>query len=296
MKEKTIKNPVSSPPAEKPSQTHRNADVASMIQPNVLANPPRKEGAFLSEIFPEHVELHAESRLAFHTEPHGSAADRYRLLRQRLRELKAKSKLKTIMVTSPLPGDGKTTTVLNLATALADKGRSRVLVVEADYYHPSIVGLLGIKESDGLAGILEDGASPAESIRRLEPLAWSLIPAGSPAGIPTELHQRDSFTELLLALKPHFDWILIDSPPVVPLADALLLREQTDATLLVARAGFTPKRALDQAVAALGKQHVLGIVLNATDGVNRLYNKYSKYYGNYRGKGREQKLVAAPTS
>lgn len=232
----------------------------------------------------EEVDVPAQSRLVFHTDPHSSASDRYRLLRMRLRDLKAKWKLKTILVTSPLPEDGKSTTVVNLATALAEKGATNVLVIEADFYHPCLVANLGIKWTAGLADVLERGINPAAGIRRLEPLGWYLMPAGKTTGNPTELLHNETFSELMKILIPHFDWILIDSPPVIPLADALLLKSRANGTLLVARANHTPRAAIDKSLSLLGKENVLGIVLNATEGVNTLYAKYAKYYGNYSGR------------
>lgn len=249
----------------------------------MTSRPSNEEVLITSgEIPSEKVHLRPSSRLVFHTDPHSSAADRYRLLRLRFRELKAKWKLRTVLVTSPLPEDGKSTTVINLATALAEKGKSRVLVIEADLYHSCLVDLVGIKPGDGLAEMLERGLSPASGIRRLEPLGWSLLPAGKTSGNPTELLHKEAFSQLMQRLVPHFDWVLIDSPPVIPLADAMLLRSRANATLLVARAGHTPRKAIERSLSLLGREHVLGIVLNAAEDVNRLYSKYSKYYGNYR--------------
>ena len=80
-------------------------------------------------------------------------------------------------------------------------------------------------------------------------------------------------------LTPYFEWILMDTPPVLPLTDALLLSRQVDATLLVARADRTPRDAIEQALTVIGRKHVLGIVLNGTEGLGRLYSQYYRYYG-----------------
>jgi Mrp family chromosome partitioning ATPase len=85
------------------------------------------------------------------------------------------------------------------------------------------------------------------------------------------------------SLRQHFDWVLVDSPPVKPLSDSLILRQRTDATLLVLRAGQTLSSATDEAVALLGKKNILGMVLNGVDGLERTY---SKYYGSYGTKGK----------
>jgi capsular exopolysaccharide synthesis family protein len=236
---------------------------------------------YSAELLFEELNLQPASRLVVKTDPHGFASDRYRLLRMRLRDLKAKWKLKTVLITSPLPEDGKSTTVVNLATALAENGTKNVLVVEADLYHPSLVNLLGIKSTDGLAGVLERRLSPAAGIRRLEPVGWYLLPAGKPSGNPTELLHQENFAELMQVLAPHFDWILIDSPPVIPLADASIIKGSVSGTLLVTRAGHTPRKAIEKALTLLGNERILGVVLNATVGVNKIYSKYSKYYGDF---------------
>ncbi len=236
----------------------------------------------------EQVQLDTKSRLFFHTDPHSSASDRYRLLRLRLSEFKAGLKLKTILVTSPNPGEGKSTTVINLATALVGQGQSRVLVVEADLYHSCLTELVGIKTIEGLGECLERSLNPFAALRRLDPLGWYLLPAGKVSMSPTELLSRDAFAQMMQKLAPHFDWVLIDSPPVMPLADSLLLKSSADATLLIARAGHTPKKDIERCLSQIGREHVLGVVLNATEHVNHLYSKYSKYYGYYyrqTGKG-----------
>jgi succinoglycan biosynthesis transport protein ExoP len=226
----------------------------------------------------EEVNLGTASRITFHTDPGSIAADRYRYLRMRLRELSLLANLKTLLVTSPLPEDGKSTTAINLATALADHGRSRVLLIEADLYHSPLVSMLGLDPSPGLAECIESGLDLRSAIRKLHPLEWFLLPAGKPQGNPTELLHRDEFARILRQAASSFDWILIDSPPVLPLVDALVLRRHADGTLLIARAGHTPRAAIEQSLSLIGKEHVVGIALNATEKVNQAYSKYSGYY------------------
>ncbi len=234
------------------------------------------------EILAEEVSLRPESRIPFHTDPHGCAADRYRLLRMRLRELWIAGKLKTLLITSALPEDGKSTTAMNVATALAEGGKYSVLLIEADLYHSPLAELLGIRPGPGLAECLEGTVSLTSAIRRLQPLGWFVLPAGEVHGNPTELLHTEAFARVMQKVVPCFDWVLIDSPPVLPLVDALLLKHHANATLLVARAGKTPREAIEKSLALLGREHVLGVVLNAVDGLNQLYSKYSKYYGSFR--------------
>jgi capsular exopolysaccharide synthesis family protein len=196
----------------------------------------------------------------------------------RLQELRNARKLRAVLVTSPLPGDGKSTIVLNLATALAEGGKRAVLLIDADLHHASLNRQLGIKTPTGLTQCLEGGLNPFSAIRRLEPLNWYFLAAGAQAANPTELLQTEALSNVIQKLSLHFEWILIDSPPVIPLTDAVSLTRQTDATLLVARAGRTSQKAIETAITLLGRTHVIGVALNAVEGLDRAYSKYAGYY------------------
>jgi capsular exopolysaccharide synthesis family protein len=197
----------------------------------------------------------------------------------RLRELKAKGPLKSLAITSPLPQDGKSTIAMNLATVLAESGKQKVLLIEADLHRPTLSRSLGIPARPGLAECLESGLNPMLALRRLEPLCWYLLQAGEPRGNPTEILQSGAFVQVMETLSPLFDWILIDTPPVAPLTDALCVARIADASLLVLRARHTPRETVEEALALLGPGRVAGIVFNAAEGLHRLYAKYSGYYG-----------------
>ena len=233
----------------------------------------------LERIPREEVDVQPLSRIVFHTDPRGLAADRFRFLRMRVRELSNAGKLKSILVTSPHPLDGKSTVSLNLATALAERGENAVLLLEGDLYHPTLVQRLGLNVGPGLAECLASGLAPLSAIRRITPLGWYLLPAGSQLANPSELLHGDGFAQVMQRLSPHFKWIVIDSPPVAPVADALALARHADASILVVRAGRTPTEAVEAAVESLGRKHVMGVVLNGVEGLGRLYSKYNKYYG-----------------
>ena len=213
------------------------------------------------------------------SDPRSAGADRFRFLRMCLREVGNAGKLKSLQITSPLAQDGKSTIALNLATALAEGGKRTVLLIEADLHRPNLSAQLGIEKRVGLADCLEGNLNPVSAVIRLEPLGWYLLPSGEPRSNPTELLQTDAFAGVLQRLSPFFDWILIDSPPVIPLTDALSLARQADATLLVAREGRTPREAIEKAIAVLGRKRVLGIVLNALQGLDRMYSGYYGYSG-----------------
>jgi capsular exopolysaccharide synthesis family protein len=229
------------------------------------------------ELPAERVTVNAAFRVAFLATPDSPGADRFRLLRMRLRELKNTSTLQSLVITSPLPRDGKSTITLNLATALA-QGGNPVLVIEADFHHPTLAQTLGLSARSGLAECLEHELDSLSQLRYLEPLNWHLLQAGKPRGNPSELLHADTLRGVLQRLSPYFEWILIDAPPIAPLTDALSLSRQADASMVVVRADRTPLEAVDQALTLLGPKRVLGIILNGAEGLNRLY---SEYYGSY---------------
>lgn len=228
------------------------------------------------------VEAHIRptSRIVCQTAPNSPAADRFRALRMRLRELRGTGKVKRLLISSALPHDGKSTVALNLATALSEQGKRAVLLIEGDLHHSHLTRHLGLDAWDGLTECLDGGINPLSAIRRVEPLGWYFLPAGSPRSNATELLQSATLSGVMQKVSPYFDWIVIDSPPVLPLTDALSLQRQADAYLLVVRAEQTPREAVEAAVALLGKQQMLGIILNGAEGLDRLYSRYG-YNGTY---------------
>lgn len=262
---------------------------------NTGSSKDNEQSSELKHIRIHEVHIQPADRLVFHTDSSSPAADRFRLLRMRLRELWKAGKLKTLLVTSPLPHDGKSTISLNLATALAERGRRAVLLIDADLHHSSVSEQLGLKTQAGLRECLDSGLNPLSAIRRVLPLECYVLPAGEPPGNPTELLQAEALSGVLQKLSSCFDWIVIDSPPVLPLTDSISLMHQADASLLVARAGSTPSKAIEDTIALLGRKHVLGIVLNGVAETNGGYSKYYGYYGNKRlkNKGMEKQNDSA---
>lgn len=246
----------------------------------------------LDNIGVEDVDICESTHLVFHTDPSSPAADRFRLLRMRLGSLSKAAKLKIVMVTSPMPKDGKSTIVLNLATALAESGKRSVLIVDADLHNTSLNHQLGITTSAGLTECLKDGLDPLSAIRHLEPLKCYLLPAGGVSANPTELLQTAPLSKILQRLSPHFDWIIVDSPPVIPLTDAVSLASHADATILVARAGRTPREAIDAAIELVGRKHVIGVILNGIEALERTYSRYAGYYHSARSEEDAQTLTA----
>jgi capsular exopolysaccharide synthesis family protein len=231
----------------------------------------------LAKLPTELAEIQAATRVVYHTDPASQGADRFRLLRMRLNALQSARKIKSLLITSPLPHDGKSTVTLNLATVLAEKGKRSVLVVEGDFHRPTLTQQLGLKSGQGLADCLANQSSLISTIRRIQPLGWYLLPAGVALHNPTELLQTGALANVMQELSAAFEWVVIDSPPVAPLADTLLLAKTADASLLIVRAGQTPRRAVDEAITLLGRQHILAVVLNGIEGLDRQYSSYGYY-------------------
>ena len=233
----------------------------------------------LDRVIVDHVHLDPDSRVTLLTDSRSASADRFRYLRMRLRELRELAKMQSLVITSPAPEDGKSTIAISLATALAQAGKQAVLLIEADLHRPSLVRTLGLRSQSGLAECIEQGLDPLTQLRKVEPLGWYLLSAGETRGNPTELLQREAFRIVMQRLSSYFDWILVDTPPVLPLTDALSLSREVDATLLVVRADRTSRRAVEEAIERIGKNHLLGVLLNGAEGLRRLYSQYSGYYG-----------------
>jgi capsular exopolysaccharide synthesis family protein len=231
------------------------------------------------EIPTETVEVHAEIRLVAHTDPLGPTADRLRYLRLRLNQLWDAEKLRRLLITSPQPHDGKSTFALNLAITLSEEGRRSVLLIEGDLHRPMVSEYLDLARRPGVAECLLCNTDPYSFIRRIEPLGFHFLPAGNTRGNATELLHTAALRKMIETLTPRFDWILIDSPPVAPLTDTLYLKQCADATLLIARAGQTLVRAVDEAVNLISRKHVLAIILNGVEDIDGIYKKYYKAYG-----------------
>ena len=218
------------------------------------------------------------------TEPTSPAAESYRSLRTSLQFARQEQQLRSVMVTSPGIGDGKTSTLANLGVVFAQTGE-RVVLVSSDLRRPRIGEFFGLDEQAGLTSILsgqrtlEEALLPVPGFDRL-----SLLPAGSVPPNPAELlnstHAQDIFTRL----RDQFDLVLIDSPPVLPVTDAAILSQYADATLMLAAAGQTRRADLHRAVEKLDQvgATILGIVLNkVTRHTGRNYG-YSYTYKAYQ--------------
>lgn len=212
------------------------------------------------------------------SDPFHPGAEQFRTLRSRLYRIRESQPLQTILISSAIPAEGKTLIATNLAHAMVRQHGCRVLLIDADLRSPRIHTLLGAPATPGLADLLQSGATELEVIQRGHEPGLCFIPAGNHVTHPSELISSDAMKRLLTRLKSAFDWIIIDSPPALPVADASVLGGICDGVLFVVRAKMTPSETSQKACKELRDAHILGVVLNTADEADG----YGSYYSNGR--------------
>src|ERR1700716_473255 len=215
--------------------------------------------------------------------PQSQMAESYRALRTSLLLSNLGAPPKVIMVTSARPQEGKTTTSINTAIVLAQKG-VRVLLVDADLRRPSIHKTLGMGPRSGLSNVLTGSATIQQTITTSPVLPnLFILPAGTPPPNPAELLASSNMRDLIVELRGLYDHIVIDTPPTLSVTDAVVLSPRADATILVIRSGQTTKQALRRARDILTQvnAHVAGVLLNAVDLTSPDYYYYYEYQGKY---------------
>jgi capsular exopolysaccharide synthesis family protein len=206
----------------------------------------------------------AQSRLVCFTDGGSPAAEAFRLLGVRLQDLRQDRPLKRVLITSTIPQEGKSTVSANLACTLAQRTGERVLLLEGDLRRPSLSQLFGIGKNPGICEQLKGERSLVTSIYRLEgPDLW-IMPAGIAPSHPLELLQSAALPGLLDQLSAWFDWLIIDSPPLLPLADTSIWARLADGILLVTRQGTTRKRQLTRGLEALEPGKIIGALMNCS--------------------------------
>ncbi|HTH51453.1 MAG TPA: CpsD/CapB family tyrosine-protein kinase, partial [Pyrinomonadaceae bacterium] len=180
-----------------------------------------------------------EPRLVAITQPHSSYCEEYRSLRTHVLHKGQRSKLKSIVVASVSPSEGKSVTSLNLAWMLAQTDSTNALIIDADLRMPSLADYLGIETDKGLSDVLAGTATLAECIVRLEPSGLHILPGGEARQDVAELISGPRFQDILTEAKEMFDFTIIDVPPLGIFTDATVLINQADAAVLVVRANRT---------------------------------------------------------
>jgi capsular exopolysaccharide synthesis family protein len=214
-------------------------------------------------------------------DPFFPGTEQFRTLRSRLYRMREGQPLQTILISSAIPAEGKTLVSTNLAYALVRQRGCRVLLIDADLRSPRVHDLLGAPAAPGLADYLQKSATEFEITQRAGEEGLCFIPAGNHVTHPSELISSNRMKQFLDRVRPAFDWIIIDSPPALPVADSAVLGGLVDGVLFVVRANSTPSEASQKACKELGDAHILGVVLNTAEesaGYNSYYS--SSAYGN----------------
>lgn len=201
----------------------------------------------------------------------------YRALRTRLMRLQSVKGLRSIVLSSATPGDGKTVTTMNLGICCAQLREMPILLIDADLRSRRLSQFLGDPLAPGLAEVLKGESRFEDVILRTENPNLYVLAAGSPAGSPPELFTGKAWGELMKRCNDQFKMVLVDAPPVRPLADFELICAGCDAFVMVVRAHQTQREALQQVAGHIDSKKLIGVVLNGTD--NHSKNSYYTQYG-----------------
>jgi capsular exopolysaccharide synthesis family protein len=215
-----------------------------------------------------------------------SAQESFRVLCQRLLQVREQRRLQTVLVTSAVPREGKTVVAINLAATLA-RSSPAVLLVDADLRHPRFP-VLGIAPRPGLADYLAGRIEPTQAIFRVDPLGFYYLSAGFASANPSELIQKPALQEFIGQAAAAFDWVIFDSPSINLFADPRHLATLVDGVVLVVRENVTPKEAAEKSLAALDKAFIVGLVFNASTS-----SPYADYHVSERSHTMDQDETAA---
>lgn len=233
----------------------------------------------------------------------GAAVEQFRSVRSHIYQARYEAPLKTILVASGIPSEGKSFVAANLAMSLARNSIHNVLLIDADLRRPTLHTILGAPNEGGLADYLEGALSATEILQRervekgdangaATNTNLTFIPSGKQTENSTELVANGRMKKLIETVSPTFDWIVIDGPPVLVVSDGIELSRAADAVLLVARCSRTPYEVVQRTQAAFSSSRLLGFVLNditdAPHGRSYHYNAGDYYYRSDAESGRSR--------
>jgi protein-tyrosine kinase len=264
------------------SRTHEGLDDAPSIFKHSTAIAPALGAQRRFEDLCQqcaHPHWHPDPNVSIFSNPalSASAAEQFRTLRSRLYQLRGSQQLRTLLIASSLPSEGKTFVTNNLAQAIVRQPDRRCLIIDADLRCSRLHVPLGAPPFPGLTDYLVGDADEATVIQHGQEGNLCFIPGGKEVANPSELLLNGRLKTLLERVTPIFDWVILDSPPLLPVADASLLADHVDGVILVVRAASTPTIAAERACQELQRRNVLGVVLNAVE--------ESQSYGSYQFAG-----------
>jgi len=228
------------------------------------------------------------SRLVCIGDNNSPATEAFHLLGVRLRNLRREREFKTLLITSTVPKEGKSVVAANLSCTLGSGARQKVLLLEGDVRLPAQSEIFGLAQVPGLCNYLLGKRSLTASLYHLPKAGIWILPAGESRGDPRELLQSPNLPALMTTLNSLFDWIVIDSPPVLPLVDASIWARLADGILIVARHGTTSKRKLQKGFEALDPNKMIGALLNSSKSSS---DSYDYYYGRKTATPKDQEAA-----
>ena len=222
-----------------------------------------------------------DTHLVSLTAPASFAAEQYQGLRLTMERLARSRDVRVVAITSPAAGDGKTVTAINLAGALARGGDERVLLIDADLRRPSVARQLAFTDAyRGLADALTEADTPlAEVLRPLPGFTLDVVPAGTPRMSVSQILRSPRLETFIREARQRYAYIVVDTPPLLPVFDSALLAKLVDGVLLVVSANQTPRKLLGEALNLLEPSKVMGIVFNRDE--RPLFGYYNSYYREY---------------
>jgi capsular exopolysaccharide synthesis family protein len=249
--------------------------------PRSRRGEPGRRGISLGRFNAEHLE-----KLVIAPDAQPVFVEEYRKLAATLHHAQAERQIKVVLIASALPGDGKTLASVNLSLTLSESYARRVLLIDADLRRSALHTVLRLPNVPGLTEALSAPSEQRLPINQVSPML-SVLCGGAVVHDPMSLLTSERMRQITRDAARTFDWIIIDTPPVAMMPDARLLSAIADGAVLVIRAGRTPFGAIERAVDALGRDRILGVLLNQV--VERPDDSSSYYYYSYGAPGSDSR-------
>ena len=260
-----------------PVAVDMRGEPATPNQESALTKVSQTQSAKPESIHSVSLSVLRESRLVALTAPNSLGAEKFRALVTRLEHLHKRSGLKCFQVTSSTINEGKTLISANVALSLAKHLGAKTLLVEGDLHRPTLGTIMGLSKTRGLSHWWSGQDQDLELfVRKVNDLPLSFLSAGTPSNGPSDILRSTRFVRAFEQLASQFDWIVVDSTPILPIVDVNLWSRLVQGTLLVIREGVTPVKALKQSLLALDHPNLIGVVLNEASTTNEA--KYNRQY------------------
>jgi protein-tyrosine kinase len=253
------------------------------LEPQSVPEPPTRQPVFAAPspkaAQPASIMSLSAEKLVVHEKTGPACVEQYRRVAGILHHLQEQRGTKVLMVASARPGEGKTLTAANLGLTLSESYRRRVLLIDADLRRPSLNALFRLQNLGGLSEILKSTDQTPLRVMKLSE-CLSLLPGGQPDRDPMAGLTSGRMRQIIEQASASYDWVILDTPPVALQPDASLLAAMVEASIFVIAAGVTPSAVIQQAIQAIGREKIVGVVLNRIDGSQLDEAAYYDYHYN----------------